>query len=536
MGAMSKSQTYALAWTIVWAAAMAILVLASIHLADGRLIYTIDDPYIHLSVAENIVGGGYGVNAEEFSSPASSVLYPLILALTIVLGLGTLGPLVVNVLAAGLSVWLLLEFFWRQAVPEDATERPLYINMMAPLLILSISAFALPMTGMEHTLHVLTVIVAIRGLVAVLEDGKVSVWFVIAVIAMPFVRFEGVALATAVALALTIAGRWRIGILIAVPIVAGFGVYAVVMQRLGLPFLPSSVLVKSQLAVDIEGGSAIVVFTGLVRDSLLSIFGRWGVVLGLAVCALFAVAQDREGKWRSLKSPELLCALVMLFGLGGHIVAGSYGAFFRYEVYAVALLIIGGIFLLRPVLQYIHRKYLIAAQMGLVAAMLILVAPFDTATMHSARASRNIYEQQFQMHRFATEFFPRRVAVNDLGWVSYDNDNFVLDLWGLSSEKSRKLRMSGRLDANAIQNLAEEADVDFAMIFQSWFPGRIPDSWCLMAVMETEQVVADSVYVHFFATNASAQADMSAALDRFGAALPERVRLRRASCASPDKT
>jgi hypothetical protein len=48
--------------------------------------------------------------------------------------------------------------------------------------------------------------------------------------------------------------------------------------------------------------------------------------------------------------------------------------------------------------------------------------------------------------------------------------------------------------------------------------------------------VADSVYVHFFATNASAQADMSAALDRFGAALPERVRLRRASCASPDKT
>ena len=150
--------------------------------------------------------------------------------------------------------------------------------------------------------------------------------------------------------------------------------------------------------------------------------------------------------------------------------------------------------------------------------------------MHSARASRNVYEQQFQMHRFATEFFPRRVAVNDLGWVSYDNDNYVLDLWGLSSEKSRQLRMSGRLDATAIAALADEADVDFAMIFESWFRGSIPSSWCLMAVMESEQVTADSVYVHFFATHDGAVADMGAALDRFAAALPERVRLRRGAC------
>lgn len=48
-------------WTVIWGVLLAIEVYASIVLAGGHLIYSLDDPYIHLSVAENILRGGQGL-------------------------------------------------------------------------------------------------------------------------------------------------------------------------------------------------------------------------------------------------------------------------------------------------------------------------------------------------------------------------------------------------------------------------------------------------------------------------------------------
>ncbi len=48
---------------------------------DGKLMYALDDPYIHLSVSETIWNGGYGVNPGEFSSPSSSILFPFLLTI-----------------------------------------------------------------------------------------------------------------------------------------------------------------------------------------------------------------------------------------------------------------------------------------------------------------------------------------------------------------------------------------------------------------------------------------------------------------------
>ena len=49
-------------------------VVALLRLNNGHLVYTLDDPYIHLALAENIIHGHYGVNAGEFSAPSSSIL------------------------------------------------------------------------------------------------------------------------------------------------------------------------------------------------------------------------------------------------------------------------------------------------------------------------------------------------------------------------------------------------------------------------------------------------------------------------------
>lgn len=75
-------------------------------LNDGKLIYTLDDPYIHLALAENICNGHYGVNIAEYSAPSSSAIWPLIMAPFCRLSIFEYVPLILNSLAAALTLWL----------------------------------------------------------------------------------------------------------------------------------------------------------------------------------------------------------------------------------------------------------------------------------------------------------------------------------------------------------------------------------------------------------------------------------------------
>ena len=73
----------------------------------GVLEHAVDDVYIHLAMAEQLFAGGYGVNADEFSSAASSPLYPLLLPTWAGLGVQRWLPIFWNVLWLGMAAWLL---------------------------------------------------------------------------------------------------------------------------------------------------------------------------------------------------------------------------------------------------------------------------------------------------------------------------------------------------------------------------------------------------------------------------------------------
>ena len=49
--------------------------VALLSLNGGKLVYTLDDPYIHFALAENLINGHYGVNSTENSAPSSSVIW-----------------------------------------------------------------------------------------------------------------------------------------------------------------------------------------------------------------------------------------------------------------------------------------------------------------------------------------------------------------------------------------------------------------------------------------------------------------------------
>ena len=161
-------------------------------------------------------------------------------------------------------------------------------------------------------------------------------------------------------------------------------------------------------------------------------------------------------------------------------------------------------------------------KVALVLLMLLVGQPYLSAALVSPFGARNIYDQQYQMGRFAQAFYMRPVAVNDLGLVAYKNPNFVLDLWGLGSEQVRRAKLAGEYSPARMAALAASYDVGLVMIYDSWFPQGLPMDWTKVAVLHTNLVTAAGSDVAFYRTPAVDAADVTRALEAFAPTLPAR--------------
>lgn len=200
-------------------------------LCGFRVVFTLDDGYIHLAVADHILSGGYGINAGEYSSPSSSIVWPYILALTEAMHLGIAGPLLINVAAAGATVFTLVRLYETSALFDGS---PLSW-LIALLLVFNASAVALPMTGMEHSLHVWATVTAFAGLVVAARGSAPSPVHFLALVLLPFIRFEGAAFACAATAGFAMLGCRRFAAGAAIVIAAGVVAYVALMASRGLP-------------------------------------------------------------------------------------------------------------------------------------------------------------------------------------------------------------------------------------------------------------------------------------------------------------
>jgi hypothetical protein len=84
------------------------------------------------------------------------------------------------------------------------------------------------------------------------------------------------------------------------------------------------------------------------------------------------------------------------------------------------------------------------------------------------------------------DFYRGPLAVNELGWVSYQNGAFVLDLAGLGSEPVRRLRMAQAFGAAQMAEITTHYDIGLVMVYESWF-SSMPATWRRIAVMHAEK-------------------------------------------------
>jgi hypothetical protein len=491
--------------------------VAILALNDGMLVYSLDDPYIHLALAENIARGHYGINFAEPSAPSSSILWPLLLVPFAGADFHDKWPLVINMASALASVGV-LQAILRHAMPP----RAMPFRWLPPLIVaaaaIAFNLVGLVFTGMEHSLQVLLALTVVLGLVIEAEERRVPWFLIVAVIAGPLVRYENLGLSLGAVVYLALRGRLALAVGLGLATLLPVAAFSSFLLGIGLGWLPSSVLLKTQLAP--AGATLPETALALARAVVWSP-GLYPRLVLLGTAALFV--------WRALRPtgdaavrPLAAAGAVMVIA---HLVGGKYGWFGRYEVYAMISAGALSLYLYRSaVSSWLRVQSAGAAGSAALAVALVLGLPTVRATALTPLAANNIYAQHYQMHRFAVDYAGGApVAVNDLGWVTYRNDGYVLDLWGLGSVEAGVRR--GANEPGWMDEMVTRHGAQLAMLYEEWFGEQIPSGWKHLGTLRLSRfrVTPAASEVAFYATDSAAAAEFAPRLAQFAATLPEGV-------------
>lgn len=477
--------------------------------------YSLDDPLIHLALAQGIARGTYGINPGEISSPSSSVLWPFLLVPFVHRSFSLWGPLILNTVFSILACILLASYVRRwYLIRNQHASLPFQIGLSV-LLVIATNLVGLTYVGMEHVLQVVLVIGCCWGIMEAYYGKPVPFPTLMMAALAPAVRYEDLAFTLAVTLVCLAQRRPRAAALTfglsLVPLVA----MAWFLHCHGLGVLPNSVLLKA--GGDYNGPHPVLFH---LRSFLLNFFfyfknpGRLPItimVLGLGVLA-WQNRRDRL-RFRILLAVVLACGLMM--------VIGPYGWFYRYDV---CLRIFAFLILLGALAEVKRFTPTAALALAAVAAVTYLNPLRDTPEF-----AREISVQQRQMARFSRDFYQGNVAVNDIGWVSFDADHqyYVLDLFGLASPEALKTKKT----TEWMDEITRRHHIGLVMIYKDWFPAA-PASWRELGELQLtkgRRLFVAGTTVTFYATSEIDSANLESLLSDFARTLPAGASLKLSS-------
>jgi hypothetical protein len=516
---------------LVLLAAVALLLRAALAHTGGRLVYALDDAYIHMAVARSLADHGvWGVTRYAFTSSTSSLAWPLLLAAAdLVVGVRESTPLVLNLVFAAAAI-LLADRLLCGPRPADGLVRGAPASVRAAALVGLVLLTPLPtlvLAGMEHTLQVAAVLWLLDRVRAADEEGADRSWRTLGSLAVASAlataaRYESLFLIAPATVVLALDRRRRAALVTAVAGLAPPAAYGLVAVAHGWPALPNSLLLKratfegtglSGLA-DRLGGHAL---RALVEAPHL-------LVLLAAVLAASALLPAP----RAVRRWDVIFAVAALL----HLQLAAVGWLFRYEAYLVAM---GVVLVARHVtdgMRAAGRTRPLAARVALALAALVASAPLLTRAVEALKqapgAVKNIYEQQYQMGLFLRGLPPgSTVMANDIGAISYLADVRLVDLYGLATPETARARRAGRIDRALLARLAAETAPSAIVIYRSWFADAVPGEWVEVGTWKVpEKVVVADRTVSFLATSPAAAPRLARALAAFQPQLPPSVSAR----------
>ena len=535
MVALKKVSPLILALAVLWAVVFVIL-NASISKTGGRLIYALDDAYIHMAMSKNLAEHGvWGVTRHEFSSTSSSLAWTLLLSLFYTLfGVGEATPFIFNFFLATVLVVFLFYVLDRFAL--SPTQKMLWLLAFVAIVPLPYLIFG----GLEHVLQHLINLLYVAAAAAVLAgDRRPAVWDGILLLVFSclavLIRFEGLFFVFIVSVLLLFRKRFLFAVLNGMAAALPLVIYGLISLQKGWYFLPSSVLLKGYKP-DFSTLKGVLGFLYLGSRQLVYNIH----ILVLVVAVLFMAILFMRREKRFWEKPLILASIFLATTLT-HMFFARSGYFLnrvsqiRYDAYLVTL----GLFTLLHLVAA-NREARVgtgrsAKWAGALLAVFLLLPLLEWGVQSNrqvVRASHNIYSQQYQMGLFLKQFYQgQSVVVNDIGAINFLADIRCFDIWGLASRDIADAVLEKTYTGAEISRLARLTGAGIAIVYDYPFyfktVGGIPSGWMRVAQWTIpDNVICAADTVSFYALDPSEIPRLTACLRRFSPQLPREVRER----------
>ena len=430
---------------------------------EGRIAgapgFPLDDSWIHLHFARNLAeGAGFSYNPGHPVAGSTAPLWTLLLAL----GFALAGPALWVVKSLGVLLTLASALVTRRlavALTGDPS-----LGLLAGVGVLLTPALAWgSLSGMEVPLAALLVTGAVYAHVTAHEWGTALLLGLAALARPESLLLVPLALfSRPLTLARTSRLLGAVGILLAPAV-------AFSLATVGAP-------VPATAAAKVEGGllglllgareSWTTTFVGrpgrFLADWVLFLWAQHWFLLFLAPAGVAALW--RQGR----RAMVVASAVLILHPLGMALLAPYRGPAFqegRYSAHLVplaAVVAMAGLSHL-PALWERGRGWIVLGWLAIAGAALW------PASLHYAWAVQNINAMQVQLGEWVNGRLPKdaRLAVNDVGAISFVSRREVIDLMGLVTPAIIPYRREG--EAGILRYL-EETCPDYLIIFPAWFP------------------------------------------------------------------
>lgn len=482
----------------------------------GHFTYTLDDSYIHLALAEHIAHFHYGINASEFSAPSSSILWPFLLVPFMGLSWNSWIPLLLNIVATFITLfmaWKILVIAFKSAFSEKQSHvKLLLITFLLCLLIPATNMIGLIFLGMEHSWQVVATLGVLYAIVRDMDGEYSRGLFIVFIVLGVALRYENL-LVSFIGLAyLFFSGYRRDAIIISLCIFLMVSTFSLFLMNLGLGPMPTSILIKTHhfhAAQQSFWQSFLHAITLFNASKLFLVF----CFVLLASFSLFS-KETQKKRWLSA---GLALAILLHFNFG------KFGWYGRYEIYIEIFSLMTLIYLFSPVLAKLFLRSKTGFVLGVILLELLSCQIYNKVLITIPQAANNIYEQQYQMHRFVVEYYKKPVLVNDIGYVAYQNIYGIIDLYGLGSIEAAKHHSDPvGTSPEWMNHLANDHHALLAIIYDSWFPVK-PANWEKVAelTLSGEKITAARSTVSFYVLNKAEITPVKEELFAFQKTLPK---------------
>jgi hypothetical protein len=318
----------------------------------GKLVYVLDDPYIHMAMAKHFAEKGiWGVTPYEFSSSSSSILYTLLLAVCFkFFGVNDFIPLYINIFTAIILILVM-----------NAVLRKQHVGLLIRTLFLLLIVYNTPFptvifTGMEHLLHTLINFCCVYLFAQYMADiekinsdlelhfnykeevknlfshHQALLW---ALLFIAMVRFEGLFLIVIV-VGLTLIRRKLVSAAIFGTVgLLPVGIYGLISTRMGWFFLPNSIVMKGRTFNFLDYFSSLENFENLLDYGVHNLMGQSHVypLIILAAAGLLAVTIQKSRIW----TPTAIIAFVFIWLTVCQAFFAGFSSMARYDAFLIFL-------------------------------------------------------------------------------------------------------------------------------------------------------------------------------------------------------